>query len=97
MSGEPLSIIQGDLITEVTINREVKVHGGSMIGGHSTLNQKTDAITKTSHVMANVRSNLKVQDNVLSSCVHKEASPGSRKCHDNIVTEMKESFKIVHF
>ena len=97
MSGEPLSIIQGGLITEVTINREVKVHGGSMMGGHSTLNRKTDAFTKTSHVMANDRSNLKVQDNMLSSCVHKEVSPGSRKYHDNIVTEMKESFKIVHF
>ena len=27
---------------------------------------------------------------MLSSCVHKELSPGSRKFHENIVTDMKE-------
>jgi len=30
LSGEPFSTIHGDLITEITINREVKVRGGPM-------------------------------------------------------------------
>ena len=40
--------------------------------------------------MAKVRPKLKEQVNILSSCVHKELSPESRKYHDNIVTYMKE-------
>ena len=36
MSGEPFSTIHGDLITDTTINREVKVRGGSMRGDYST-------------------------------------------------------------
>ena len=40
--------------------------------------------------MAKVRSKLKEQVNLLSSCVHKELSPGPRRYHDNIVKDMKE-------
>ena len=36
MSGEPFLTMYGDLITEVTINGEVKVCGGPMLGGCST-------------------------------------------------------------
>ena len=35
LSGEPLSTILRGLITEVTINREVKVRGGPMMGGYT--------------------------------------------------------------
>ena len=82
--------MQGDLITEVTINRKVKVRGGPMMGGYSTSDKKNDTFIKTTHAMPKVRSKLKEQVNLLSSCVHKELSPGSRKYHDNIVTDMKE-------
>ena len=78
------------MITEVTINREVNVRGGLTMGGYSTLYKTNVAFIKTSHFMAKVRSKLKEQVNLLSSCVHKNLSPGSRKHYDNIVTDMKE-------
>ena len=92
LSGEPFSTIHGDLITEVTINREDKVRGGPMMGGYSTLDKTNNAFIKTSHAMAKVRSKLKEQVNFLSSCVPKEISQGSKKFHDNIVTYIKEKF-----
>ena len=54
MSGEPFSNIHGDLITEKTINQEVKVRGGPMRGGYSTSEETTDAFIKTSHIMATI-------------------------------------------
>ena len=42
MSGEPFSTIHGDSIMETTINREVKVRGGSMRGGYSTSEETTN-------------------------------------------------------
>ena len=77
-------------MTEVTINRDAKVRGGSMMGGYSTSDKTNDAFVKTSHIMAKSRSKLTEQVHLLSSCVHEELSPGSRKYHDNIVTDMKE-------
>ena len=82
--------MQGDLITEVTINRKVKVRGAPMMDGYSTSDNKNDTFIKTTHAMAKVRSKLKEQVNLLSSCVHKELSPGSRNYHGNIVTDTKE-------
>ena len=40
MSGEPSSTIYRDLITEVTINQEIKVRGGQMMCGYSTSDRK---------------------------------------------------------
>ena len=76
MSGEPFSTIPGDLITEVSINREVKVRSGPVMSGYSTSDKTDDAFIKTSHVMAKIRSKLMEQVNLLSSWVHKELSPG---------------------
>ena len=59
MSGEPFSTIHGDLITEVTVNRQVKVRGGPMMGGYITSDKTNDAFIKTGQVMAKVRSKLK--------------------------------------
>ena len=80
------------MILEVTINREVNVRGGPMMGGYITSDKANVAFIKikTSHFMTKVRSKLKEQVNLLSLCVHKELSAGSRKHHDNIVTDMKE-------
>ena len=61
-----------------------------MMGGYSTSDKKNDAFIKTSHIMAKVSSKPKEQVNLVSSCVHNELPPGSRKYHDNIVTDMKE-------
>ena len=72
------------MITEAAINREAKVHDGSAMDGYNTSDQTNDEFIKTNHVMAKVRSKLKEQVNMLSSCVHKVLSPGSRKYNDNI-------------
>ena len=55
LSGQPFSTIHGDLITETTINREVKYRGGPMQGIYSTSEQATDTFMKTSHLMAKLR------------------------------------------
>ena len=54
LSGSTFSTIHGDLITECTINREVKVRGGPMRGGFSTSEAANDTFVKTSHVMAKI-------------------------------------------
>ena len=92
MSGEPFSTIRGDLITEVTVNQQVKIRGGPMMGGYSISDKTNNLFIKTSHAMAKVKSKLKEQVNLLSSCVLKKLSPGSRKYHDKIVTDMKKIF-----
>ena len=61
MSGEPFSTIHGDLITETTINLEVKVRGGQKQGGYSTNEQTTGTFIKTSDIMANLKATLKDQ------------------------------------
>ena len=76
MSGEPFSTIHGDLITETTINREVKVSGGPMQGGYSTSEQTTDTFIKTSHIMAKFRATLKERLDILTSSTHKEINMG---------------------
>ena len=55
MSREPFSTINGNSITKVTINQEVKVCGGSMKGGYSTSGKTNDTFIKTNHAMAKVR------------------------------------------
>ena len=90
LKGQTFSTILGNLITEVTIKQEVRVCGGPMMGRYITLDKANDAFVKTSHAMAKFTSKLKEQFNLLSSCVHKDLSPRSRKYHDNIVTDMKE-------
>jgi hypothetical protein len=67
ISGEPFSTINGDLITEITINREVKVRGRPIQGGYSTSEQTTDTFIKTSHIMAKLRATLKETLNILTS------------------------------
>lgn len=90
MSGEPFSTIHGKLITEVTINWEVKLRCGLMMGGYSMSHQTKDAFIKISNVKVKVMSKLKGQVNMFSSCVQKELPPGSRKYYDHIVTDTKE-------
>ncbi len=79
MSGGPFSTIHGDLITETTINREVKVRGGPMQGGFSTDVKTVDTFMKTSHIVADLRGKLKERLNVRSSSSHKETTKGAKK------------------
>ena len=61
MYGEPFSTIDGDLITETTIKREVKNRGGPMQGGYSTSEQTPDKFIETIHIMAKLRATLKIR------------------------------------
>ena len=79
LTGDKFSTVHGDLITETTINREVKVRGGPMQGGYSTSLKTTDAFIKTSHLMAKIRRKVKDRLKILTTSVHKELSPGARR------------------
>ena len=93
MSGETFSTIHGDLITETTINREVKIRGGRMRGGYSTSEETTDVFIKTSYIMATIRSKLKEKLAYVTSSVHKEITPGSRIQHDNVVKDLTNQLR----
>ena len=82
ISGEPFSTVHGDLITETTINREVKTRGGPMQGGFSTDITAVDTFMKTSHIIANLRVKLKERLKVFTKSSHNETSKGARKKHD---------------
>ncbi|KAG1692281.1 putative glutamate receptor [Nymphon striatum] len=88
VSGKPYSTIHGDLITETTINREVKVRGGPMQGGFSTDEKAVDTFVKTSHFMATVRVKLKERLNVLTQSVHKETTVGAIKRHKTMIESL---------
>ena len=59
LTGLPFSTIHGDLITETTINREVKVRGGPKRDGINTSESTNDSFIKTRHLMAKIRAKLK--------------------------------------
>ena len=84
ISGEPFLTIYGDLITETTLNREVKITGGPMRGGYSTSEETTDTFLKTSHIIATIISKLNEKFTYVTSSAHKEIIPGSRIEHDNV-------------
>ena len=54
-SGQQVSTIHGNLTNETLINREVKVRGGPIHGGYSTLGRTIDEFIKMSHGMAAIR------------------------------------------
>ena len=85
LSGGPFSTVHGDFITEVTVNREVKVRGGPMQGGFSTSLKAEDTFIKTSHLMAKVRTALKEKFTILTGSKHKETTPGAKKEHEKTV------------
>ena len=58
-SGKRFSTIQGDLVIEVTINREAKVRGVPMIGGYSTSFDAENGFVLNSHILAELRKELK--------------------------------------
>ena len=69
--------MHGDLITETTINREVKAKVGPMQGGFSTDIIAVDTFMKTSHFIANLRMKLKERLRVFTTLSHKETSAGA--------------------
>ena len=85
LTGGPFSTVHGDFITEVTVNREVKVRGGPMQGGFSTSLKAEDAFIKTSHLMAKLRTALKDKLNIMTTSTHKETTEGAKKEHEKTV------------
>lgn len=90
LRGGAFSTVHGDYITEVTVNREVKVRGGPLHGGYSTSLKAEDAFIKTSHLMAKVRAALKEKLSILTTSVHKEVTDGARREHEKTVESMVE-------
>eukprot|EP00795_Rhopilema_esculentum_P004685 gene4685-20973_t len=85
VSVESFSTMNGDLITEMTINREVTARGGPMQGGFSTDITAVDTFMKTSHFIANLRMKLKERLRVFTTSSHKEKSVGARKKHEIMI------------
>ena len=57
LSGKKFSTIPGDLVTEVTINKEVKVRGGPMRGGYSISFDAENDFVLNSHIYLNFENN----------------------------------------
>lgn len=85
LTGDSFSTVHGDFITEVTVNREVKVRGGPMQGGFSTSLKAEDAFIKTNHLMAKVRAALNEKFKIMTTSTHKETAQGAKKQHENTV------------
>ena len=81
LSGRKFSTIPSDLVTEVTVNREVKIRGGPMRGGYSTSGDAVDDFVLTTHSLAKLRSALKNKMHMQTSNQHKEFSHGQKKMH----------------
>ena len=70
LTGRKLSTFPGDLDTEVTINPEVKIHGGPC--GYSKSLETVDDFKLNTHVSAKLRRAQKNRMNVKTSDNHKE-------------------------
>ena len=64
----------GDLGTEVTINREVKVRGGQIRGGYSTSFDADNDFALNPHILAELRKELKGKMRLKTASTHKEAT-----------------------
>ena len=85
LSGKKFSTIPCDLVTEVTVNREVKVRGGPMRGGYSTSGEAVDDFVLNTHSLAKLRRALKNKMNIKTSNAHKEFSYGQKKLHEQYI------------
>ena len=85
MIGEQFSEIHTDLITETTINRDVKVRDHPMGRGYSTSERTIDNFIKTSHLMAAIQRKFKEKLSHMTSFSHKLVSPVSRSKYDNTI------------
>ena len=66
--------IQGDLVTEVTISRTVKVRGGPMRGGYSTSFDAENDFVLNSQILAELRKESKGKVRLKTASAHKEAT-----------------------
>ena len=71
LSGKRFSIIPEDLVKEVTISIEVKVCGGQLRGGYSTSFYAENNFDLNSHIIAELRKELKNKVTLKASSTHK--------------------------
>ena len=88
LSGRKFSTIPGDLVTEVTVNREVKIRGGPMRGGYSTSEEAVDDFVLNTHSLAKLRRALKDKMNMKTSSQHKEFSQGQKRLHEQYIMQL---------
>ena len=79
LSGDKFSTRHGDLIIEMTVNREVKVRVRPVQGGYST---DFDAMNMK------LRSVLKERIRLLTFLKHKETTLGARKKHETMIKRL---------
>ena len=93
LSGQPFSTEHGDLIIEMTINKEVKVRGGPMQGGYSTDLKSMNRFVKNTHHMAKLRAALKKKLKILTSSNHKETTSSGKRTHEKMIVRMLDQLK----
>ena len=91
LTGRKFSTFPGDLVTEVTVNREVKIRSGLMRGGYSTSIETVDDFILNTHALAKLRRALKYRINVKTSSNHKEFAHGQKKMHERYFQQLLKS------
>ena len=94
LSGKKFSTIPGDLVTEVKINREAKVRGVPMIGGYSTSFDAENDFVLKSHILAELRKELKSKMKLKTASTHKETTRRNAKARRANTITLKKSKNI---
>ena len=80
LTGRKFLAISGDLVTQVTVNREVNISGGPIRGDYITFIKVIDRFILNTHAFAKLRCRLKTRMNTKTSRNHKEFLHRQRKC-----------------
>ena len=83
-----ISSISGDLVTEVAVNREVKICGGPKRGGYSISVEAVDDFILNIHTLAKLGRALKNRMNAKTSSNHKEFSHWQQKTHEQYIKQL---------
>ena len=82
-------MMPGDLVTEVTINREVR--GGPMTGGCSTSFDAENDFVLNSHILAELRKEFKNKMRLKTASTPKEATYEEIQRHEEQIQSLKKS------
>ena len=92
-SGDSLSTIYGDLVTE-HFNKETKGTARPFRSGYSTdMYAVNKWIKKTSHIHSKMRTMLRRKLKVFTLQVHKEVTPGNKRLHFEHVRSLEAKLK----
>ena len=93
LSGKKFSTIPGDLVTEVTINRKLKLHGGPMRERHSTRFDAENDFVLSSHILAELRKELKSEMRLKTASTHKEVNYGETQRNEEQMQSLLKNLK----